>query len=471
MPDVVIIGAGISGLSAAHHLLSRRSSALNLRVIVLEAAKRAGGVLFSEKMDGYVLEHGSDSFITNKPWAINLCSELGLQDKVLKTNELNRRSLIASKGELVSVPDGFRLIAPTRFWPFLLSDLFSLAGKIRVGYELFMPASLRPEDESVASFVSRRFGHELLERAAQPLVGGIYTGDVDQLSAQATLPNFLELEEKYGSVIRGLLREERERSQQASGARYAIFNTLTDGMGSVIDCLVKELPPESLLLNCGATSLHSNGDGKWKILSADGVKHNADAVIMACAARTAGSLFDSIDRELANLLKQIENASSVVINFLFRNEDLAKPTDGFGFVVPSIEKRSIIAVSYISIKYTGRAPAGQIMLRVFMGGSLNYELTKLQDDELKEMALKELKYFLKTKGDPVRSWLKRWPDSMPQYKVGHKLLVSKIEERLKAHAGLALAGNSYGGVGIPDCIQSGKKAALMTLDSLRMRGL
>jgi protoporphyrinogen/coproporphyrinogen III oxidase len=470
MPDVVIIGGGISGLSAAYHLVSENSSGRNVRVTVLEAAKRAGGVLFSESMDGYVLEHGSDSFITNKPSAIDLCNELGLQDRILETNESNRRSLIASKGELVSVPDGFRLIAPTRLWPFILSDLFSLAGKIRVGCELLMPADRRHEDESVASFVTRRFGRELLERAAQPLVGGIYTGDVDQLSAQATLPSFLELEGKYGSVIRGLLKEEKERSQQASGARYAIFNTLTDGMGALTNALVKKLPPESLLLNCGATSLHSDARGKWTVLSADGAAHVADAVILACAARMAGSLFDSIDPELAKLLKQIENASSVVINFLFRNEDFTKPTDGFGFVVPSIEKRSIIAVSYISTKYTDRAPPGQVMLRVFMGGSLNHELTKLEDDELKQIALKELKYFLKTKGGPVGSWLKRWPDSMPQYKVGHKLLVSKIEEQLKVHAGLALAGNSYGGVGIPDCIQSGKKAALMTLDFLRMRG-
>jgi oxygen-dependent protoporphyrinogen oxidase len=472
MAEVVIIGGGISGLSAAYRLLQDQSYGEGRTGITLiEESSRLGGALCTERQDDYVVEHGSDSFITNKPWAKQLCLDLGLKDEIVETNESNRRSLIACKGKLIAVPDGFRLIAPTRFWPFVKSELFSWPGKLRVGMELFTPAGETTDDESVASFVKRRFGGELLERAAQPLVGGIYTGDVDQLSAQSTLANFVELEAKYGSVIKGLWKEERDPLHLASGARYAIFNSLAHGLGILVDRLAQTLPADRIRLNCKVLSLARGPRQKWTIACADGTTVEADATIIATASRQAGSLLQTIDPNLAMLLKKIENASSVVINFLFRLQDLGEPIKGFGFVVPAIEKRSIIAVSAISAKYGNRAPQDMVMLRVFMGGSLNHDLNHLDEHDLKLVALSELNLYLKTKSDPIKVWVKRWPESMPQYKIGHRTLVAKIEEELIRHPQLALAGNSYEGVGIPDCIRSADKAVLKTLNSLRTSGL
>jgi len=470
MAEVVIIGGGISGLSAAYKLLQEQSSQ-PINITLIEESMRLGGVLCTENEGDYVVEHGADSFITNKPWAKQLCLELGLENELVETSETNRRSLIAFKGHLFAVPDGFRLIAPTQFWPFVRSDLFSLAGKFRAGLELLTPPCDRRDDESVASFVKRHFGGELLERAAQPLVGGIYTGDVNQLSAQATLPVFVDLEAKYGSIIRGLKREEKEGSHAASGARYAIFNSLKNGVGALVEKLVKKLPSDRILLNSTVLSLQKDPSSKWTVRCADGKTIEADAVIVAIAASQAGLLLETVDSELAALLKTVENASSVVINFLFRRDDLAQDMKGFGFVVPSSEGRRMIAVSAISAKYENRAPEEMLMLRVFMGGNLDRGLSSMDEHELKRIALSEVNAYLKMRSDPIKSWFKRWPESMPQYKVGHKLLVSQIQEKLERYPELALAGNSYEGVGIPDCILSADKAVRKTLKSLQMSGL
>jgi protoporphyrinogen/coproporphyrinogen III oxidase len=471
MAEVVIIGGGISGLSAAYRLLSDKSFREGpIGVTLIEESSRLGGALCTEKQGEFVVEHGADSFITNKPWAKQLCLDLGLKDEIVETSETNRRSLIAFKGELHPVPDGFRMIAPTLFWPFVKSDLFTWAGKLRVAMELFTAKGQPQDDESVSSFVARHFGHELLERAAQPLVGGIYTGNVNELSAQATLPVFVDLEAKYGSVIRGLKHEEKDRSQLASGARYAMFNSLRDGVGALIDRLAKQFPADRLLLNSTVLSLRKTSQ-KWAVVLADGSTVEADAVIITTAASQAGLLLETIDPDLAALLKNIQNASSVVINFLFRRKDVYDDLKGFGFVVPSSENRSIIAVSAISAKYENRAPEEMLMLRVFMGGSLDHNLNRLDEHDLKQLALSDINSYLKTRSDPIKSWFKRWPESMPQYNVGHKLLVAQIQEKLEGQPRLALAGNSYEGVGIPDCIMSAEKAVKKTIKSLQMSGL
>jgi len=472
MTKVVIIGGGIAGLSAAHYLLHDRDlGAKEIELTLVEASARLGGALHTKKMEGFVVEHGSDSFITSKPMATNLCFDLGLQDQIVSTNEVNRRSLIASNGRLVAVPDGFRLIAPTRFWPFATSPLMSLGGKLRAGLELFLPPSAKAEDESVAGFVQRRFGRELLEKVAQPLVGGIYTGDVNILSARSTLAHFMDLERTYGSVIKGLLQEEDDQARTASGARYHIFNSLRDGVGSLIDALFNELSPNQVHLNTCAQCLRANSNGHWSVIFSDGSALNANAVVLAISAHQAAALVRSVDSDLSASLEEIENSSAIVINFLFEQDDLPDDLEGFGFVVPEIEQRSILACSFISAKFVNRAPKGTVSMRVFLGGSLNHDLMLLDDDHLVSMSLHELQSYLQTKAEPVQHWLKRWPSSMPQYKVGHGALIDKIRKRMQSYPTLALAGNSYDGVGIPDCIQSGYDAACKIVNSIKVRDL
>jgi oxygen-dependent protoporphyrinogen oxidase len=470
MTEIVIVGGGISGLSAAHYLQSQISAKTkDIKITLLEASCRLGGVLHSEPMNGFVLEHGSDSFIVNKPWAIDLCAELGLTGALIATNDDNRRSLIAHEGRLHPLPEGFRLIAPTQFWSFFTSSLFSLKGKLRAGLESLIPPRLRAlaqSDESVANFIARRFGDELLERAGQPLVGGIYTGDVSVLSASATLPYFCELESRFGSVTRGLFQDKEQFARQASGPRYAIFNSLTNGMRSLVDALASELTPDQVRLNCPVTALRIDASGVWRISCADGAELKADGLVLAISASKVAALLSPIDAHLAGQLQKIENSSAVVINFLFRQENLPADLNGFGFVVPAIEKREILAASFISVKYPNRAPAGMTMVRVFIGGALNPDFVDLEEDQLVNMALRDLNYYLKTELSPERIWLRRWPESMPQYKVGHKSLIAEIKDQAKKHQFLALAGNSYDGVGIPDCIKSGREAAGSILTAL-----
>ena len=465
LPRIVVIGGGISGLAAAHRLveLSREQQRpIDLRL--LEAGDRLGGVIATERRDGFVIEAGPDSFLSEKPAALLLCKRLGLTDRLVGTREEFRRTFVVHRGELHALPDGFLLMAPTHFWPLLVSPLFSWQGKLRMALDLLLPRARDAGDESLTSFVTRRLGHEALERVAQPLVGGIYTADPDRLSIAATMPRFIEMERAERSLILAMRRRQRrlaEGSADGSGARWSLFLSFDGGLQCLVDGLAQRLPEGVVRFRQPVRHVERTTSG-WRL---DG-QLDCDAIVVAVPAHAAAQLLHGVDSELADELAAISYASSATVTLAFRREDVPHPLDGFGFVVPHVERRALLAGTFSSLKYPGRAPAEMVLLRAFVGGALRPEMLELGDAELIERVRGELGTLLGMRAQPALVRVARWPLSMPQYHVGHLARLQRIEAHRKKLGALLLAGNAYRGVGIPDCIESGETAAEMLLDGL-----
>jgi oxygen-dependent protoporphyrinogen oxidase len=458
---IVIIGGGITGLAAAHRLWELHGQN-GLDLTLIESRDRLGGVIHTVKKDGFLIDAGPDNFVTIKPWALALARRLGLESELLPTNEAHRRALVVRDGKLVPIPEGFLLMAPTRFMPMITTPLFSAPAKLRMAMDLFLPARKTTGDESLSSFVIRRFGQEALDRAVQPLISGIYTARPERLSLKATMPRFLYLEEKYRSVIKGMRQEGKKQQARGSGARYGMFVTFRKGLQSLIHALAQRLDHVRVRLNTRVVGLTKHGHGSlscWRLALEDGASLDADGVIVAGPARRAAELLTSVDRQLANQLSGIQYASSAVVHFAYRREQIRHPMDAFGFVVPITEKRNIIAASFSSVKYEGRAPRGYVLLRAFMGGALHPDLIDKEDEDLARLARHDLEDLLGITGTPHLCLLHRWPFSMAQYDVGHLERVAGIRKRLGQHRGLQLGGNGFEGVGIPDCVRAGERAA------------
>jgi len=391
---------------------------------------------------------------------------MGLLEHYLATERaslIERRVRFRTIGRLELLPEGFFLLAPTRFWPFLLTPLFSWRGKLRMARELVLPSGEATEDESLGDFVRRRFGSEALERVAQPLVGGIYAADPDKLSLAATLPRFQEMERKHGSVIRAMWREQRRRRtsrESGSGARWSLFVSLAGGMQEFIDALGRQLPAGSVRLSAAAVDLSRDRDGRgWNISVKNGKDLHADAVILATPAFRAGQLLASTTHEAADELKRIAYASTATVNLAYRLRDIPRPLDGFGFVVPAVERRKIMACTFSSLKYPGRAPDGHILLRAFVGGALQRERFNDDDAVMEQNVRDELSALIGVTVRPLLARIYRHPNSMPQYHVGHQARVRRIESSLSRFPSLALCGSAYHGVGISDCVRTGEQAA------------
>jgi len=477
---IVVIGGGITGLAAAHHLVElAQRHGHDVDVTLLEAADRPGGVIRTERESGFLLESGPDNFITNVPWGLNLALRLGLADQVIETNPEHRRALVVRRGELLPIPEGFQLMASPSVSSILTSRIFSPWGKLRMALEPFVPARQNVDDESLASFVRRRFGAEALDRLIQPLIGGIYTADPETLSLRATLPRFLDLEREHGSVVRGLRTamkrpaqsgESKPGKQDASGdphkpaagtgARYSLFVTLRDGLMTLVDALMGRIGRQRIRCDTRVTALEPPAEARgWTVRTDRDDAIAADGVILALRATHAAAVVRGFDAELADQLNAIEYASSAILNVGYRREQVGHPLDAFGFVVPAIENRGIIAGSFSSTKYAGRAPQGHVLLRAFMGGALDQHLLDRADDALAVVGRQELARLLNIEGDPLVCRLDRWRSAMPQFHVGHVALVQAIRERAAPFSGLELAGNAYDGAGIPHCIHSGEDAA------------
>ncbi|HKP83835.1 MAG TPA: protoporphyrinogen oxidase [Pyrinomonadaceae bacterium] len=448
---IVIIGGGISGLAAAHRVLELNPAA---QVTILEASSRLGGTIQTEYRDGFLIERGPDSFISEKPQAVALAKRLGLESRLIETNEKYRRSFIVRNGRLRPVPEGFQLLAPSRMWPFITSDIFSVTGKARMAADLFLPRKNTngTTDESLASFVRRRLGAEALDRMAQPMVGGIYTADPETLSLRATLPRFLEMERKHRSLILAMMRQGRAQKSGTSGARYSLFLSFDRGVQVLVDALTQI--KADFRLNTRAQRL--TFDQGWTITTDKDEALKADAVCLAVPAYIAASLLTG---ELADKLRQIKYASTATINFGYRRTAISHPLNGFGFVVPYIEKRSLIACTFSSVKFSGRVPDGHVLLRAFAGGALQPEIFALDESELAARVEADLRELLGINEAPLFVETAKWERSMPQYEVGHLDRIVEIENEVSQFPGLALAGNSYRGAGIPDCIRSGEAAA------------
>ena len=479
MKRVAIIGAGIAGLSAAHRLLElSAASGEPLEILIFEASARLGGIIDTRSREGFLLERGPDSFITAKPEAFQLAQRLGLESNLLPTNKEHRRSFIVRGNRLVPVPEGFHLIAPARFWPFVNSEIMSWSGKARMGLDLLLPR-LRTNgmtDESLAHFIRRRLGSEALERVAQPMVGGIYTADPEKLSVQATMPRFLEMERNHRSIIRALQKENvaqagptsSDGQSQTQGARYSLFASFDRGMQVLVDRLAAKLANIGIALRTRVTAVDLDRTSmQWQLRSEHGAAINVNAVCLAVPAYVAASLMAGTDVLLSAGLNLIRYESTATINLAYRRSDVPHPLDGFGFVVPFVEKRSLIACTFSSVKFAARAPDKFVLLRAFVGGALQPQLIELDDAEMLARVRADLRDLLQIETAPLFSELSRWRQSMPQYEIGHIARLGKIAERVATLPGLALAGNAFAGVGIPDCIRSGEAAAVSLFDALQ----
>jgi oxygen-dependent protoporphyrinogen oxidase len=447
---VVIVGGGISGLAAAHRLIE-----LGLpptQITLLEASGRLGGTLETRQRDGFLLERGPDSFISEKPEAVSLAKRLGLESRLIGTNEQYRRSFIVRNGRLRPVPEGFQLLAPARVWPFLTTDIFSFTGKIRMAADLVVPRQNGNDDESLASFVRRRLGREALERMAQPMVGGIYTADPETLSLRATLPRFLDMERDHRSLILALMRQGQKAG--TSGARYSLFLSFDRGMEVFIDALANVVPNVRLKTRVEEVSFNSQ---TWRLKTDSGESFEAEALCLAVPAYTAARLLENVNPRLAWQLNAIKYASTATINFAYPRAAIKHPLNGFGFVVPFIEKRSLIACTFSNVKFNHRAPGDHVLLRAFAGGALQPEI--FVRDDLETLIEADLRELLNIDRSPLFTEVAKWERSMPQYEVGHLDRVQAIENEVRTLAGLALAGNAFRGAGIPDCIRSGETAA------------
>jgi len=460
-PHIAVVGGGIAGLAAAHRLLElSREQQRPVRVTLLEAGRRLGGSIATERIDGFVIEAGPDSFISEKPWALNLSERIGLTPRLVGTRDEFRRTFVVHKGALHALPDGFLLLAPTRFWPLVTTRLFTWPGKMRMAMDLILPRGPQRSDESLGSFVTRRLGREALERVAQPLVGGIYTADPDDLSLAATMPRFLEMERTRRSLIWAMWTAQRRAPAAAraiSGARWSLFVSVDDGMQSFVDAIAQRLPEGAVRLGSAVSGLQRTRG--WTITAADGNALTADAVVLATPAHQSARFLQSLDARLAEELRGVPYASSATVSLAYREEGIPRPLDGFGFVVPLVEARSIVACTYSSMKYPGRAPQGHVLLRAFVGGALQEELFDQDDAAMAASVRRELRELLGITSEPLLTRIHRHPQAMPQYRVGHLDRMARIDAALAQHPGLGLAGNAYRGVGIPDCIHSGELAA------------
>jgi protoporphyrinogen/coproporphyrinogen III oxidase len=473
---IAIVGGGIAGLAAAYELERARAAGGAVDYTLFEALPRLGGTLASQIVDGAVLERGPDSFLTEKLAATELCRELGLSGDLIPSNDAARKTYIVVHNRLVPLPDGLMFLVPTKLVPTALTPLFSLSTKVRMALELLHPPRPSTEDESVAAFVERHFGREAVSRLADPLLSGIYGGDATQLSAQTVLPRMVEMGRQYGSLTRGMLAARRKTKASAKNSSKTqkggapVFTALRGGMQQLVDALVARLDPVSVKTATPVRSVSKNGDawtidaGSTRENSARGMEENFDGLIIAAPAWVAASLLAPVDAALSTELNGIPYSSSITINLVYDEANIGPLPEGFGFLVPAVEGRSMLACTFVHRKFLGRIPPGKVVFRAFLGGINNERLLEKPDAELIAAVCRELNEILgagtfSAAVEPSHTQVSRWRRAMAQYAVGHKDRMQRIKDRVFALPGLRLAGNAYNGIGVPDCIRLGRQAA------------
>jgi oxygen-dependent protoporphyrinogen oxidase len=481
----VIVGGGIAGLAAAHRL---QRLAPSTPLTLFESERRLGGKILTESSAGFVVEAGPDSFLSYKPGALELCRELGLEERLRGPDETLRRTFVARGGRLHELPEGLTGLVPSRLGPLARSTLLSLRGKLRLGLEALVPPRRSGGDESLASFLSRRLGREAYEYLVEPLMAGIYAGDGGQLSLQATFPQLREMELRHGSLLRALRAARRAGSSMAVAAtggsagappthapttgvaagrtspprRLPAFLTLEGGLGEMVEALQRRLERVRLRLGERVARLSRAGDGyliETDRGAAGGEPARVAAVVLAVPAPAAADVVAGLDPELARLLRGIPHVSTATVSLAFPASSLPRPLAGHGYIVPRAEGRPVLACTWSSSKFPHRAPAGSALVRVFVGRAGDDAAAEQEDARLVDLARRELRQALEIDAPPTLARVYRWPRGMPQYTLGHPQRLDEIDRRLQALPGLFLAGNAYRGVGLPDCIRSGETAA------------
>lgn len=464
MKRIAIIGGGISGLSAAFTLEKQRRNGSPLEYALFEASPRLGGVLVTEHVEGCLIEAGPDSFLTEKPWASDLCREIGLGDQLIGSNDADRKTYILVKSRLVVIPDGLMFMVPTKILPTVFSPLFSLGAKLRMAGEWFHPPHKAVSDETVAAFVERHYGPEMVDRLADPLLSGVYGGEARQLSLRAVLPRFAEMEKNYGSLGRAMLAARRKMGQSTKGPAKPLFTSLRDGMQQMVDALIARLTPAALHPGVRVTSLQRQ-DGGWTV-SANGTASSFDAIVIATPATATAELVPDFSPALSSELGGIQYTSSITVNLGFDRKVRSSLPAGFGFLVPRSEGKQMLAATFVHNKFPHRAPEDIALLRCFIGGAASAQALKLCDEDVVRIVREELRQILGFAGVPLFTRVYRWNGAMAQYGVGHLERLQKIETLLTQLPGLAFAGNGYRGIGVPDCIRSGSDAANQVLTAV-----
>jgi oxygen-dependent protoporphyrinogen oxidase len=448
---IVVVGGGIAGLAAARRL---ERDALDVQVTLVERDDVVGGKLRTERVNGFVVEAAPDSFLARKERGIGLVEELGLADELIARRPEHHRTFVRRGSDLLPLPEGLTGLIPTSLEALEQSALLSDEGKARFAAEPEIPPALGDADESVAAFVSRRFGREAYDALVEPLMTGIYGGDGDKLSLQATFPQLRALELEHGSLLRGL-------SAPTPTDRPA-FVSLRAGMGSLVDALADGFERTELVL--GRAAAHVRRGGAYEVGLAGGDRLEAEGIVLATPAYVTAALLANLDGELAATHAEIPYASSVVVTLAYSRADVV-PLDGYGYVIPRVEGTDVLACTWTSQKWDGRAPEGSVLVRVYAGRYGGRDLTDEADAELVALARDEL-LFRGIPAEPTLARVQRWPRGMPQYVLGHPDRLERIDAALAEHPGLAVAGAAYRGVGIPDCIASGEAAAESVLRAL-----
>ena len=461
MKKIIIIGGGIAGLAAAFRIQREIKEGANLECILLEGSNHFGGKISTEKLDGFIIERGPDSFISQKPAAIQLCKQLGLEDRLTGTNPGAPSTFVYTGGKLVTMPDGLSLMIPTKFLPFALTPLFSLPGKIRMAFDLLIPKKQDNGDESLASFVRRRMGEEALNKMAEPMLAGIYASDPEKMSITSTFPMFVETEKKYRSLILGMLARKKAMLMNAvkrPSSAYSLFMTLKDGLGEMVDAVIKKSPDIQFKSGTKVVGIERNKE-KWHLKLDDGSENQVDAVIVATPGTVTAKLLQNITPDSAELLNSIHYVSTATVTLGYKKEGFSHSLDGFGFVVPKAEGCSILACTWTSSKFPHRAPKDYVMLRCYVGGALQEEVAEKDTETLETLVRKDLQQIMGITEIPIFCKVFKNNKSNVQYHVNHSQKIDSIMEDLKNYPGLFLAGSAYRGIGIPDCIQNGNLAA------------
>ena len=515
MKRVIIVGGGIAGLAAGYRLMK---TAPDAQITLIEGDQRLGGKIVTDRVDGFVIEGGPDTFLSYKPRGIGLCRDLGIDNRLHGTNEKIRRTYVMRQGRLYDLPEGLTGLIPSRFGPLAKSRLISPWGKLRMGMDYFIPPKSLNGDESLAQFVERRLGRELYDRMIEPLMSGIYAGDGEQLSLGATFPQLRQTELEHGSLVRGMLAAKKKAAQpsttmhsahalsaergragqDASKKKWAAFVTPETGLAEIIEALQAQLKGVDVRLNTRVTRIAASELAVWQrkpaeagspdatkpvltglnyqpsssldgqaaaydVLIENGNVLQADAVILATPAYITAQLLDDLDPDMTTALRGIPYASTVTLSVAYPLNDIPKPLNAYGYIIPRAEGRSILACTWTSTKFPHRAPEGYGLIRAFIGRAGDDDVLKRTDEELLQMVRDELHDVLGITAEPLLYRIFRWPQAMPQYTLGHLDRVAVIDQQLAEHPGLYVAGNAYRGIGLPDCIASGEAAAAAAL--------
>lgn len=465
--SVVVIGGGISGLATAFALMEQAEAAgLSLRCTVLEAGPTWGGKIVTHKIGNFVTEAGPDSFLSTKPAGLELVEKVGLSHEVINTNETGKKAFVYSSGKLRELPEGLIAVAPGQISRFVKSGVLSFGGVARMGLDFVLPRKRSATDESLASFVRRRFGRQAFERLMEPLMAGIYAGDAEQMSIKATFPRFVELEQAYGSVLRGMLRAKSDDTGGGSRAsRRTMFISLRPGLEALVTALVGRLTRQGVALKCGvpveSLRVRSHQLGRWTydVMLQDGSALSAESLVLATPAFVTAELLRPLTPIAAGLLDMIPYASTATIGLAYPGSVVGGSIQGFGFVVPRTERRDLIAATWTSLKWPHRAPADRLLARCYVGGAGREAILALDDEALIARVKAELREICALTAEPTYTEVNRWTKAMPQYQLGHLERLDQAEVALGRYPGLVLTGSGYRGVGIPDCIRDGAAAA------------